>query len=238
MPINLTAPSVSPSAVLIADNINTAGGSPDAITQGLTRVTVNGVLQPVNAALEIQSTSAALLLPRMTTAQIAAMPSVTDGMIVYNTTTSSVNVRQSGVFTPTASNVLIATGTVNAAQIKAMFAVPFQLIPAPGAGLAILPIGGSVEYVHNTTVFNNGGNITISYPSQADRAFADVPSGILAIPVTRIISLDPAVSNAGGPAQVSNIANLGIVISNIGGNFGPAGDGSIRWYIVYSIITV
>lgn len=50
-----------------------------------------------SAVLELQSTTGALLLPRMTTAQRDALTAV-DGMQVYNTTTAAFNKRQGGAW--------------------------------------------------------------------------------------------------------------------------------------------
>lgn len=50
-----------------------------------------------SAILELQSTTGALLLPRMTTAQRDALTAV-DGMMVYNTTTGAMNKRQGGAW--------------------------------------------------------------------------------------------------------------------------------------------
>ena len=54
---------------------------------------------PTNAyvALEVQSTTQAFLLPRMTTAQRDAMTAV-DGMMIYNTTTAVVEAREAGAW--------------------------------------------------------------------------------------------------------------------------------------------
>lgn len=50
-----------------------------------------------SAVLELQSTTGALLLPRMTTAQRDAMTAV-DGMLIYNTTTTVVEAREAGAW--------------------------------------------------------------------------------------------------------------------------------------------
>lgn len=50
-----------------------------------------------SAILELQSTTGALLLPRMTTAQRDALTAV-DGMMVYNVTTGAMNKRQGGAW--------------------------------------------------------------------------------------------------------------------------------------------
>lgn len=80
MAINLISPSTSTTAVLIADTYTAPGGSSDAIP---VMTQVSGVTVP--AALEIQSTLGALLLPRMTSIQMNALTPPTDGMLIFNT---------------------------------------------------------------------------------------------------------------------------------------------------------
>jgi hypothetical protein len=49
-----------------------------------------------NALLELESSSKGLLLPRMTTAQVATMTSPPDGMMIYNTDSTCITVRRGG----------------------------------------------------------------------------------------------------------------------------------------------
>lgn len=51
-----------------------------------------------NALLELESTSKGLLFPRLTTAQINAMTNPPDGMMVYNTTIASFEIRTGGIW--------------------------------------------------------------------------------------------------------------------------------------------
>ncbi len=80
MAINNISGSAFTTGMLIADTVHDInGGSVDSLEQ-FTKV--DGVI--VDAALEIQSTSGALLIPRMTTAQRDALVS-TNAMMLYNT---------------------------------------------------------------------------------------------------------------------------------------------------------
>ena len=49
-----------------------------------------------NALLELESSSKGLLLPRMTTAQVATMTAPPDGMMIYNTDSTCITVRRGG----------------------------------------------------------------------------------------------------------------------------------------------
>ncbi len=51
-----------------------------------------------NALLELESSSKGLLLPRMTTAQVATMTSPPDGMMVFNTDSTCITIRRGGVW--------------------------------------------------------------------------------------------------------------------------------------------
>ncbi len=50
------------------------------------------------AALEVASTTAVFLLPRMTTVQRNALAAAPDGGCIYNTTTLKVQVRENGAW--------------------------------------------------------------------------------------------------------------------------------------------
>src|SRR5271167_1474086 len=94
MSINLISPSITNTAVLFADEVHAPNGSSNAIP---TMTTSGG--QTVSAALEIQSTLGALLLPRMTTVQMNALPVPFNGMIIYNTTAGLLYSYLGGVWT-------------------------------------------------------------------------------------------------------------------------------------------
>ena len=51
-----------------------------------------------NALLELESSSKGLLLPRMTTAQVATMTTPPDGMMIYNTDSTCITIRRGGVW--------------------------------------------------------------------------------------------------------------------------------------------
>lgn len=87
-----TDPSTSTSRYLITDTVTAINGSSDSIPQF---TMVGG--QPVSAALEIQSTSGALLIPRMTTAERDALIAF-NGMIIYNITVNNFEIYENGAW--------------------------------------------------------------------------------------------------------------------------------------------
>lgn len=93
--MSYTAPTTFSTAVLVADPVAITGASNDGV----------GKLTNASCAFEVQSTTGAFLLPRMTTTQRNALTAV-NGMCMYNTTTNSVEFYQNGTW-------LVDTGTVN-----------------------------------------------------------------------------------------------------------------------------
>src|SRR5215210_1178634 len=90
MGINLTSPSASPSANLVYDT------GPNGETRGMTKVGQN----TVSAAFEVQSTSGGILFPRMTTAQVLALPVLADGMMLYDNVVGDFIQRIGGAWVP------------------------------------------------------------------------------------------------------------------------------------------
>src|SRR5689334_16366289 len=91
--INLTSQSTFTTSVLITDTEQAPNGSSDSIPA----FTTDNQGNPVDAALEIQSTLGALLIPRMTTDEINNL-NASDGMIVYDTTVNDFGIHQNGAW--------------------------------------------------------------------------------------------------------------------------------------------
>lgn len=130
--------SITPTALtglLVADTYTAPNGSPDSIASP---TEVNG--QPVDAVLELQSTTRGLLVPRMTTIQRNTMI-VTDGFVIYNLDTNKFNFYSNGVWGSVGGGSVIGPGVSIAGDI-AIFAdntgtvladsgVPITQVPAP-----------------------------------------------------------------------------------------------------------
>jgi hypothetical protein len=116
-PINLNAPATYTTAVLIADEVQTTGGSPDSITGGLSLEGAD--LLPVAAALEVQSTKGAILAPRMTTSQVTNLDSsssvTVDGMMLFDSTIGGFKFKQAGSFI---TNSSLPTVTVDDSVVR------------------------------------------------------------------------------------------------------------------------
>lgn len=84
---------------------------------------------------------------------------------------------------------LQAEVTIPTASVLALGTTPFQLLPAPGAGLAIVPkamlvrfVGGTTDYATNTTVAIKGlgGNAVFNIPIDTAALSPVLATGVLA----------------------------------------------------------
>lgn len=88
--------------LLVNDNLglglyqNTLSDESTQVSALLTGSSQVASLSSVNALLELQSTTGALLVSRMTSTERDALESPQDGMIIYNTTLSAFNMRENG----------------------------------------------------------------------------------------------------------------------------------------------
>lgn len=110
MSIDFTSPSTFTTAILVGDISNHfSNGNLPTLTQSM------GL--PASAAIEIQSTVGALLLPRMDTAHITALNAV-DGMILYNNQTNEVDFRIAGAWLKAAAGPAVMNFSWNIALIS------------------------------------------------------------------------------------------------------------------------
>lgn len=232
--INLKSPTGFTTAVLIADTIQSPNGSNDAISS-LTAVA--GV--PVNAALEIQSTTGALLLPRMTTAQKNALTTVVNGMQVFDTTLGAISYFVNGVW-GTASSAAGAQSlvvTLNQAAVQGMYATPFAIIPAPAAGYSIVIDNMTMVTNFVTTAFAGGGVGVLQYGNSAhgaglDALSATIPAAEFTATSSQFYTLRGATS-----AAVTGVAATGIFLSNqtapfTGGNVASTIVVNVRYQVI------
>jgi hypothetical protein len=193
------------------------------------------------AALEVQSSTGGLLLPRLTNAQIAAVDAAVDvafapGTIAWNTDTNS-------MFSVNSSNAVpgiqYAAVTLLVADIAGMYAAPFEIIGAPGLGNLIIIDSVTLVNNFNTDNFTDGGPIIIQYDSTdaanprisaigtRDPAGA-IANGYIAVEFLTATAAQSTITVGGatdGSVTAGNIiaaassVNKGIYISNITGSF-------------------
>lgn len=230
MGINLIAPgSASPTAALFYDT-----GSFGATAQ---MTEVAGV--PVSAAVEIQSTSGALLLPRMTTAQRLALVTVVDGMEVYDSTLSAVFTRTGSAWVQgvSANAIQYATGQLTAAQITGMFAAGQAILPAPGAGKMYVIHSFQLQAQYAVT-FADGGNIYLQYTAAGNSGLEATEN--IASTLFAGFAADQSSFAIGIAVDISaaNSDNQVITITNATGAFTGGAGSSADWRVWYSIVPV
>ena len=237
MTINTLSPTTL-TGLLVGDTAHLPGQGPvDAIPRP-TKVLVNGKSTPVCAIAEFQSTDGAVLFPRLTQAQVNALPpagtALTAGMQFFNSTTGALNTFNGVTFMAGSS---FATGTLTAVQIDAMEANPINIIPNPGAGFVIVVEQFILNYVHVVS-FVGGGNISLEYGN------APAASGTLAtgtIPATQLTAANNTYSKVGGATLTSlsgTLANNGLWISNDTAPFTGGAGSTVNYTVIYRVLPI
>jgi len=231
--INLLAPSATNTAVLIADEIQTTGGSSDSIA---TMTEVGG--GPVAAALEIPSTLGGLLLPRLSETQIAALSPVVPGMIAYDLTQAAVT-----SYNGTSWNVSGAFISVQltAANVNAMYATPYIILPTSKVGQAYVVRRIAIEAFSCAAA--GGGNVYLQYGNTAHGTASDVsdpaaiPAGLITAATHGVVVANSLFGGATGTIlPYTTITNNDISITNDTAAFTGAAHG-INVYVWYDVLT-
>lgn len=239
--INLDSPTGFTSGVVISDEVTAPGGALGSV-QTITKV--NGV--PIAAALEIKSEKGALVLPRMTSEQIIDLESessaVTEGMIAFNTDTQSNFVYSNGGWSYSGVGSILVS--IDRDQILTLFdaATSPLVIPAPGAGRAIIVQNVIANNVFDTTAFADGGDVTIGYGTTPANVIAN--SAILGfIDPDFIRQAESSVFYTRGPVgdikTVATIVNQPVSIACATANFtGGGANSNLEFIIFYTIVRV
>jgi hypothetical protein len=233
MAINLTSPTTFTSGLLIGDTVATSGGSNDTLP---TYTTSGGV--PVSAALELQSTEGAFLMPRMTTTQRDALTTVVNGMQVYNSTTDQLNIRAGGSWAAlptTASTTLFTSVALDTAAVTGMFAAPETILAAPGAGYSYVVHRAVLQLNVGFIQFANGGDVNLCYgTTQTDLASATIAAAFVNGAADAVIAVDGDINTTTGLA-LSVTENAALSLTNATGAF-DTGNGDLVVYVWYSIV--
>jgi hypothetical protein len=143
-----------------------------------------------------------------------------------------------GTGTP-GGQVIVASGSLTAANINAMSGAPVQIIAAPGANLAVVVNSFvlSVSNLNNNTAFAGGARVTgLQYGNSAN-----LPAGVNRVTATQPETIFTT-QGALGPFTFSGVnvapqANTAVFISNTVGNF-TTGTLDYQYTVTYSIIPV
>ncbi len=232
--LNLLAPS-SFTTLLVADQVATSGGSNDS-TASITKV---GAV-PVSVCAEFQSTKGAVLFPRMTSAQIAAIVTPINGMQVYNSDLNAMEFYAGGVWS-TASGAgasQVATVTLTQAQVNTMYTTPVLLVAAPAAGTAIIVDKVDMYTKFAVAAFTGGGVVVVQYDNTAHGAGTNTL--IDTFPAAEVTAAASQVYSLAGvtAAALTGITAKGVYISNQTAVFATGNAAStITLTVRYHVIT-
>lgn len=111
-------------------------------------------------------------------------------------------------------------------DINSMYASPLLLVPAPGAGLALIASFGILNYIGGSAAFTSGGNIICQYGSTAAGAGAKALSSSTQFASSTTLTsgtVNQAVVQLGlnfsSTSNSSLYLNQGLYLSNITGAF-------------------
>lgn len=221
-------------AILIGDNV-----------KGVTPVPTKSNGDKVNACLELQTTTRApIFMAPMTDAQIASIPNPTFGMLAASSTTGRVvwyNGTSWAQYSP-ASGINYASISMTAANIQGMSATPFQMLPAPGAGLSYL-VHRARFTLNYFAQFGGGGAVKLQYgnASLAAGTAAVLPvaatfltTSVVSVATTSICYLD---TNTVPTITAGGTDNQQLTLSNATGPFTGGGASSLIVQIWYSVVT-
>jgi len=138
------------------------------------------------------------------------------------------------------SNIVLlsVSGTVSAAQIKALNASPVDIVPAQGANTFIYVNSFFAKYIYGTTPYTAGASqvIRLRYTSTATSIISTVFSNsvltgtansICSAPTSHLVSQAPA-----------NIVNIGVNLFNPVSTEVTNGDSTISYVMTYYVISV
>lgn len=129
--------------------------------------------------------------------------------------------------------ILSASVTLTSAQVLAIFTTPVTIVPAPGAGLAIVPVFVAYNYTFGGTAYTDGGgNLQLQIGTiPAFGAFATVGFWDQAVSKITVQTTQRSVQN------VSAWANKAMQVSQNTAN-PTGGNGTVTVTVAYMVVPV
>lgn len=190
---------------------------------------IGGTTLTTSAILDLQSTTQAFVLPRMTTAQRDAIVGASNGMMIYNTTTAAVNAYTSswggvvGVTFPLSSSQL----TIN--NPAATFAYTFTTAAIAAARTITLPLLTGNDVMVTEAFTQTLSNKTLTAPKFASGGFIADANGNEALIFTTTASAINEVTLANAASGGNPLFSTTGGGTNIGLDFLTKGAGSVSW---------
>lgn len=135
-----------------------------------------------------------------------------------------------------------SSGSMTAANFKTIFTNGIELIPAPGANLAIVIHRFALQVFFATGQYTGGGAVYLNYGlTGAGTNFATTAAGIPAAFVTgvaansSIIQVDGTINSTTG-LVIGSVANQPVALTCGSANFAGTAAGNVNWKIWYSIV--
>lgn len=124
----------------------------------------------------------------------------------------------------------LATGSITAAEMKALRATPKELVAAPGAGKVIELLGGVLIFDYTAAFTESADNMGVKYENgSGGQASTDIEAtGFLDATADKMIKVLPI-------KDVLAVANKALVLHNLGdGEYGGTGS-PVRFSILYAV---
>lgn len=143
---------------------------------------------------------------------------------------------------PNAGLEVLVEGTVTSDQMLSFATLPIEIIPAPGDGVAAVPVDLVLEYKFNTTPYTITGTPSITL-AWYDASGPTVTPACLNIAATGFVdqtvdTLSFSLGYSSTPFPSSQVTNIPVIIAMGGGTDLTDGDGTLDYKLVYRLFTL